>query len=78
MTYERSFGTKEAGSSWFFMIYGFASRTRRAPVRQWPSAVMGKNIVSAGQVRGFDPRFSQKRLAGHGGLALSCPVSQWS
>ena len=58
MTYDRSIGTKDAGSGVFRMIYGSAGRTRGAPVRQWPSAVMVKKIVSASQVRGFDPRLS--------------------
>ena len=66
MTYERSIGTREAGSGKFRIIYGSAGLNRGAPARQWSSKF--EKGGSAGKIRGFDPRVNRKQLAGHDGL----------
>ena len=68
MTYDRSIGTRKAGSGKFCMIYGSAGRTHGAPARQWPSAVSLKKADprarstrarSAGVTRGSAENNSQ-------------------
>ena len=55
MTYDRSSGTREAGSGKFCMIYGFAGRTCGAPARQSAMVLSCKfeKGGSAGQIRGW-------------------------
>ena len=68
MTYDRSIGTREAGSGNNVCILLEDPRARRA------GRLYGINVAlscefekggSAGQIRGFDPRVSLKQLTGH-------------
>ena len=58
-----------AGSGKFCIIFGPAGRIRGSgPPAGSCKCEKGESAESAGQIRGFDPRVSQKQPAGHGGL----------
>ena len=63
MTYDRSMGTREAGSVNFVLF----TDPRGACTTMALSCKFGKS-GSVSQIRGFDPRVNRKQLAGHDGL----------
>ena len=68
MTYDRSIGTREAGSGKFCITYGSAGPTRGAPARQWSSAVASLTTAdpwarSAGLTRGSAENNSRVMMA---------------
>ena len=69
MTYDRSIGTREAGSGNVCIL--FADPRARPAGRLHASMALSCKFEkggSAGQIRGFDPRVSPKQLAGHYGV----------
>ena len=69
MTYDRSIGTREAGSGTVCILFA-DSRARPAGACTTLMALSCKfeKGGSVGQIRGFDPRVSPKQLVGHYGL----------
>ena len=67
MTYDRSAGTREAGSGKFCVFYGSAGQTRGAPARRRPSAESSKKAdppaTSAGLTRGSAENNSRVMMA---------------
>ena len=70
MTYDRSIGTREAGSGnvSIFLADPRARPAGRLHVINVALSCKFEKGGSAGQIRGFDPRVSPKQLTGHYGL----------